>query len=90
MLNTKPCNFRTKSTCPISSQCLSQDIIYKCTVSTSVNLDNVYLGKAEEDFKKHHKHMKSFCNKQYKNDTSLSKWTWEVKEKQQQNLWNDQ
>ena len=37
--NTKPCNCRTKSKCPLNCQCKSQDITYKCTVSISVNPD---------------------------------------------------
>ena len=62
--NTKPCNCRTKSTCHLSGQCQTQDIIYKCTVSISVNPDKVYLGTAEGEFKKrHHNHTKSFRNK---------------------------
>ena len=70
--NTKPCNCRTKSKCLLSGQCQSQDIIYKCTVSTSVNPDKVYLGTAEGDFKKrYHNYAKSFRNKRYTNDTSL-------------------
>ena len=71
--NTKPCNCRTKSKCLLSGQCQSQDIIYKCTVSsTSVNPDKVYLGTAEGDFKKRcHNYTKSFRNKRYTNDTSL-------------------
>ena len=59
--NTKPCNCRTKSTCPLNGQCKSQDKIYKCTVSTSVNPEKVYLRTAEADFKKpYYNHPKSF------------------------------
>ena len=83
--NRKPCNCRTKSTCPLKDQCQSRDKIYKCTVSTSVNPDKVYLGTAEGDFKRrYHNHMKSFCDKRYTNDTSLSKYIWEIKEKHQE------
>ena len=74
-LDTKPCSCRTKSTCPLNSQCQTQDIICKCIVSTSVNPDKVYLGTAEGDFKKcYHNHTKSFRNKRYTNGTSLSKY----------------
>ena len=52
----------------------------------SVKPDKVYLRKAEGDFKKHyHNRMRSFCNKLYTNDTSLSKYIWEIKEKHQEN-----
>ena len=80
-INEKQC-----SKCPLSDQCQSQDLIYKCTVSTSVNPDKVYLGIAEGDFKnRYHKCTKSFRNKRYTNDTSLSKYIWEIKEKHQGN-----
>ena len=65
---------------------LSQDITYKCTVSTQVNPDKVYLGIAEGDFKKrYYNHTKSFRNKRYTNDTSLSKYIWEIKKKHKEN-----
>ena len=74
-LNTKPCNCRTKSTCPLNGQCHSQDIVYKYTVSASVYPDKVYLGAGEGDFKKrYYNHTKSFRNKRYTNDTTLSKY----------------
>ena len=85
-LSIKPCNCRTKSKCPLNGQCQSQEIIYKCTVSTSINPDKVYLGITEGDFKnRYHKRTKSFRNKRYTNDTSLSKYIWEIKEKHQGN-----
>ena len=84
--NTKPCNCRTKLTCPLNSQCQYQDIIYTWIVSTSVNPDKVYWGTAEGDFKKrYHNHMKSFRNKRYTKDSSLSKYICEIKEKHQEN-----
>ena len=50
------------------------------------NPDKVYLGTAEGDFKKrYHNHAKSFRNKRYTNDTSLSKYIWEIDEKHQEN-----
>ena len=61
--------------CPVNDQCQSQDIIYKCTVSTSINPDEAYLGTTEADFKKRYRnYMKSFRNKRCTNDTSLSKY----------------
>ena len=46
----------------------------------------IYLGTAEGDFKKrYYNHTKSFRNKRYTNDTSLSKYIWEIKEKYQEN-----
>ena len=84
--NTNQCNSRTKSTCPLNGQCQTQDIIYKCTVSTSVNPDKTYLGPAEGNFEKRcHNRTKSLRNKRYTNDKSLSKCIWEIKETHQEN-----
>ena len=84
--NTKPCNCRTKSTCPLNGQFQTQDVIYKFIVSTSVNPDKTYLGAAEGNFKKHQNHTKSFRNKRYANDKSFSKYIRTIKEKHQENL----
>ena len=84
--NKNLCNCRTKSTCPLNGQCQSQDKIYKCTVSTPLNPDKVYLGTAEGDFKKrYYNHTKSFRNKRYTNGRNLSKYISEIKEKHQEN-----
>ena len=84
--NTKPCNSRTKSKCPLNGQCQSQDIIYKCTVSRSVYPDKVYSGTAEGDFKKRYDSItKSFRNERYTNNKSIQEYIWEIKEKHQEN-----
>jgi len=56
--------------------------VYKCTVETTVKPIKAYLGTAEGDFKKrHYNHKKSFKNKGYRNETTLSKYIWEIREK---------
>ena len=59
---------------PINSQCQSQDIIYKCSVSISRNTDKVHLKTAEGGFCCYYNRTKSFCNKRYTNGTSISKY----------------
>ena len=72
---------------PLNGQCQSQDISYKCTVSTSIKPDKRYLGTAEGDAKKrYYNRTKFFRDKRYTNDTSPSKYIWEVKENHQENL----
>jgi len=52
-------------------------------VSTPSKADKVYLGTAEGDFKKqYYNHTKSFRNKTYANETTLSKYIWNIKEKE--------
>ena len=79
---SKPCNCRVKSKCPLNGQCQVTDIIYKCTVLSPDKPNKVYLGTAEGDFKKRfHNHRKSFNNEGSANDTTtFSKYIWELKE----------
>ena len=78
----KSCNCRVKSECPLNGQCQVTDIIYKCTVLSPDKRNKVYFGTAEGDFKKRfYNHWKSFNNEANANDTTLSKYIWELKEK---------
>ena len=77
----KSCNCRVKSECPLNGQCQVTDIIYKCTVLSPDKPNKVYLGTAEGDFRKRfYNHRKSFNNEGSANDTTLSKYIWELKE----------
>ena len=75
MPNEKPvaaCNCRNKGDCPLDGLCQTNDIIYKCVVSTKNTPEKVYLGTTERDFKKrYHNHKKSFKNRLYECDTTL-------------------
>ena len=78
---SKSCNCRIKSECPLNVQCHVTDIIYKCTILSPDKPNNVYLGTAEGDFKKRlYNHRKSFNNGGSANDTSFSEYISELKE----------
>ena len=78
---SKSCNCRVKSECPLNGQCQVTDMIYKCTVLSPDKPNKVYLGTAEGDFKKRfYNHRKSFNNEGSANNTTLSKYIWELKE----------
>ena len=75
--NIKPCNCRSKDDCPLNGQCHAQDIVYKCTILTSINPNKTNLGAAEENFmKRYSNHTKSFRHKRYSKETTLSKYIW--------------
>ena len=60
------CNCRNKGNCPLDGLCQTNDIIYKCVVSTKIMLEKMYLRTAEGDFKKRfYNHRKSFKNRLY-------------------------
>ena len=48
----QPCNCRKKEDCPLEGKCITENIIYKCIVSTSGHPDKVYLGTSKEILKK--------------------------------------
>ena len=78
----KKCNCKNKSVCPLDGNCKQNDVIYKCIASTSVNPDKVYLGTAEGEFKKRYcNHNKPFRHRSYANETTLSKYVLEMKDK---------
>ena len=77
-----PCNCRNKGDCPLDGLCQTNDIIYKCVVSTKIMPEKVYLRTAEGDFKKrYYNHRKLFKNRLYECDTTLSKYIWEIRDK---------
>ena len=49
---SKSCNCRVKSECPLNGQYQVTDIIYKCTALSPGKPNKVYLETAEGDFKK--------------------------------------
>ena len=78
---SKSCNCLVKSECPLNGQCQVTDIIYNCTVLSPDKPHKVYLRIAEHNFKKwFYNHRKSFNNRSSANDTTFSKYIWEIKE----------
>ena len=77
------CNCRNKDECPMNGKCQVQNVVYKCTVSATPNFPKrVYLGVAEGDWKQRfYNHKKSIKNKSYRNDTTLSSYLSDLREK---------
>ena len=68
--------------CPLDGNYQTSDIIYKCIASITDNPGKIYLGTAEGKSKKRYcNHKTSLKNREKANDTTLSKYVWEVKEK---------
>ena len=80
--HAQPCNCRKKEDCPSEGKCRTENITYKCIVSTSRHPDKAYLETAEGDFKKrYYNHISSFKNKTKINKTTLAKYFRELKQK---------
>ena len=66
----------------MEGKCRSEDIIYKCVVPATGYAQKTCLGTAKGDFKqRYYNRKKSFRNQKYANETSLSKYTSEMKDK---------
>ena len=77
------CNCKNKDKYPMNGKCQVQNVVYKCTVLATRNFPKrVYLGVAEGDWKQRfYNHKKSIKNKSYRNDTALSSYLWDLREK---------
>ncbi len=80
-----PCTCRDKKTCPLQEKCMTKDILYKATVTTSnANSTKHYIGMTASTFKElYRNHIESFNHKRYSNDTELSKYIWKLKDNKQ-------
>ena len=64
----------------MQGKCRMKNVLYKCIASTPEKPQRLYIGISEDEWKKrHYNHTKSFRNKRYKNQTSLSSYVWKIK-----------
>ena len=77
----KRCNCRNKDLCPLDGKYLTNNVIYKATVTTSSGITNTYIGMTENDFKtRYNNHKLSFNDRKHSHDTVLSRRIWELKD----------
>ena len=81
--NKRNCNCRANDTCPLDDKCLSSNIVYSAEVLIGSNQhEDKYFGICETEFKTTlGNHKKSFKNRQKEKDTDLSKYIWNLKDK---------
>ena len=78
----KPCNCRSKSSCPLNGDCLQSSLVYICKADTiNITEDHPhYIGLTENTFKdRFYKHKNSFKYESKQNATELSNFVWENK-----------
>ena len=79
-----PCNCSDKHLCPLKGQkdsCRAKDVIYQATVETASE-NKFYIGLTSTEFKKRvAKHKTDFKIRKYENSTELSKYIWQLKDK---------
>ena len=85
----KMCNCRTPP-CPLQGKCLTDNLVYQATVKTESDVQT-YVGLTSTTFKlRLGNHKKSFKNENYRRNTSLSSYIWNIKERgeEYQLKWN--
>ena len=81
---TGSCNCRVKNNCPLGNKCLTTNIIYRAdvTVSAPAQESKFYIGLTGNSFKQRvASHKTSFSHERYREQTRLSMFIWELKDK---------
>ncbi len=78
----KQCNCRKPSECPLDNHCLEECVIYEASVSSEEGCKQ-YLGLTEGPFKtRFNQHKASFAHASKASDTALSKYVWDLKQRE--------
>ena len=74
------CNCRDRDSCPMENKCLTPQTVYHAYVSNNKDDETqFYCGLTEALFKRRYgNHKRSFIHEQHKDDTELSKYTWDL------------
>ena len=78
------CNCQNKNNCPMNNHCLTESVVYRADVSASgtVQETKFHIGLTCNQFKQRwYGHRSSFTHKKHRDQTALSTYIWELKEK---------
>ena len=79
---TCDCRPKDKPNCPLQGNCLVSSVVYKAEVTTPGTTKKTYYGLTERSFKKRfNEHNSSFRLQSKRNATELSKYVWDLKNK---------
>ena len=77
----RTCNNHRGRPCPVQGKCLTQDVLYKATVTADEEPSMEYFGITATDFMtRYRNHTSSFRNEAYSQSTTLSSYFWKMKE----------
>ena len=78
------CNCEDSANCPLGGECLTENVFYEAALTSNIRNygEKIYFGITKPPFKyRFNNHNKSFRNREYANETELSKEIWRLKEK---------
>ena len=72
-----------KNKCPLDNKCLTPRIVYRADVTNNQTQEQKFCdGLSDTPFKERYEnHKKSFRHKEYRTETDLAKYCWELKDK---------
>ena len=78
--DSRKCNCRDRTSCPLQGECLTSSVVYEATVTTNED-SHRYIGLTEGTFKtRFNGHKQSFAHERYRTSTELSNKIWELKD----------
>ena len=79
----KRCNCRTKNKCPLNGDCQAENIIYQASIVTNQPQpeSHTYVGLSVYFKDRYRNHTQSLRNRRYGNQTSLSRFLWDLNDK---------
>ena len=78
----KKCNCRKGNECPVDGNCLDEGVVYQATIRRGDGQTDTYIGLTATSFKdRWHNHKSSFKTRNPKNATALSKYIWELEDR---------
>ena len=76
-----PCNCQDKTKCPVPNACRTKAVVYTAVV-TAEDAERIYHGSTEGEVKARISgHETSFRHRQYKKETTLSQYIWQLKDR---------
>ena len=76
------CNCAIKPNCPLNGRCQAESIVYRADIMATGQEPKYYIGASSGRFKlRYGNHKKSLAHERYKQETALSIYAWEMKDK---------
>ena len=79
----KSCNCRKKNECPLNGECLTKNVIYQAKIVTNQPKpeSHTYVGLSVNFKDRFRNHKQTMEKRKYGNQTTLSKFVWDLKDK---------
>ena len=81
-INKKSCNCRKNKQCPMPENCQESEIVYRAKIVTNNNKQKTYFGLTARTFKERwRRHIDTFNKDSLRDETGISEYIWNCKEK---------